>query len=60
MSITDKMRQLNPRVESKVAPIDKIQTFFTEEVKLPSEILDGFTHEINTKKSSSKRTAKWI
>ena len=26
MSITDKMRQLNPRVESKVAPIDKIQS----------------------------------
>ena len=56
MSFTDKMRQLNPRPEFSIAPIDKIQTFFTEEVKLPSEILDGFTHEINTKKSSSKRT----
>ena len=31
MSITDKMRQLNPRVESKVAPIDKIQSYLTEQ-----------------------------
>ena len=30
MSITDKMRQLNPRVESKVAPIDKIQSYLSE------------------------------
>ena len=30
MSITDKMRQLNPRVESKVAPIDKIQSILRE------------------------------
>ena len=50
MSFTDKMRQLNPRPEFSIAPIDKIQTFFTEEVKLPSEILDGFTEDIQSDK----------
>jgi len=31
-------------------------TFLSEALELPSEVLKGFTHEVNTKKSSSKRT----
>ena len=56
MSFRDHIRILKPREETYTAPVEKIQSFFTEEVKLPPEVFDGFTHEINSKKSSSKRT----
>ena len=56
MSFRDHIRILKPREESNTPPVEKIQSFFTEEVKLPPEVFDGFTHEINSKKSSSKRT----
>ena len=56
MSFTDHIRKLRPISEIYIAPVEKVQNFFTEEIKLPSEVLSGYTHEINTKKSSSKRT----
>ena len=56
MSFRDHIRILKPREESNTPPVEKIQSFFTEEVKLPPEVFDGFTHEINSKKSSSKIT----
>ena len=56
MSFRDHIRILKPREESNTPPVEKIQSFFTEEVKLPPEVFDGFTHEINSKKRSSKRT----
>ena len=56
MSFTDHIRKLRPISETYIAPVEKVQNFFTEEIKLPSEVLSGYTHEINTKKSSSKRT----
>ena len=56
MSFRDHIRILKPREETYTPPVEKVQSFFTEEVQLPSEILSGYTHEINTKKSSSKRT----
>ena len=56
MSIRAHVRKLRPIRESYTPPEEKIQNFFTEQVQLPSEIFGGFTHEINTKKSTSKRT----
>ena len=56
MSIRAHVRKLRPVRESYTPPVDKIQDFFIEQVQLPSEIFGGFTHEINTKKSTSKRT----
>ena len=50
MSFRDHIRILKPREESNTPPVEKIQSFFTEEVKLPPEVFDGFTHEINSKK----------
>ena len=55
MSITDKMRQLNPRVESKVAPIDKIQSILRELTVTPHYQQKGvhnpfYTLDINVEK----------
>ena len=45
MSFRDHIRILKPREEYNT-PFRKvqIQSFFTEEVKLPPEVFDGFTH----------------
>ena len=56
MSIRKFVRQVRPIEESYTPPIEKIQTFFVEEVQLPSEVFAGLSHEINTRKSSSRRT----
>ena len=47
-------RQINPICESKISHVDKIQDL--REETLPTDFFDGFTHEINTKASSSART----
>jgi len=49
------VRQLRPTQEKYIAPVIKIQSLLTEEAKLPSEVLNGYTYETNTKKSTSKR-----
>lgn len=54
MSIRKYYRQLNPIVESKVSHVEKVQDL--REETLPTDFFDGFTHEINTKASSSVRT----
>ena len=51
MSFRDHIRILKPREETYTPPVEKFKIFFSEEVQLPSEILSGYTHEINTKKS---------
>jgi hypothetical protein len=56
MSIRKFVRQVRPIEESYTPPIEKIQTFFVEEVQLPSEVFAGLSYEINTRKSSSRRT----
>ena len=48
MSITDKMRQLNPRVESKVAPIDKIQSILRELTVTPHYQQKGVHNPFST------------
>ena len=55
MSLNRFVRQLNPIQENKVNYVDKVQRI-VEQLVLPKEVFDGFQHEINTKKSSSKRT----
>ena len=55
MSLNSFVRQLNPIQENKVNYVDKVQRI-VEQLVLPKEVFDGFQHEINTKKSSSKRT----
>ena len=32
-----------------------LHNILSEQVELPDEVLSGFTHEVNTKKSSSRR-----
>ena len=54
MSIKKYYRQINPLVESNVSLTEKIQDLYEE--TLPTDFFDGFTHEINTKASSSVRT----
>ena len=54
MSIKKYYRQINPLVESNVSLVEKIQDLYEE--TLPTDFFDGFTHEINTKASSSVRT----
>lgn len=55
MSIIKKAyRQINPIKESKVSHIDKVRELHEE--TLPTDFFDGFTHEVNTKASSSVRT----
>ena len=56
MSIRAHVRKLRPIKESYISPEEKLQYFFAEQAQLPSEVFDGFTHEINTKKSTTKRT----
>ena len=55
MSLNRFVRQLNPIQENKVNYVDKVQRI-VEQLVLPKEVFDCFQHEINTKKSSSKRT----
>ena len=55
MSLNRFVRQLNPIQENKVNYVDKVQ-YIVEQLALPKEVFDGFEHEVNTKKSSSRRT----
>ena len=54
MSIRKYYRQINPVKESNVSHIDKVRELHEE--TLPTDFFDGFTHEVNTKASSSART----
>ena len=54
MSIRKYYRQINPITESKISIVEKIQDL--REETLPTDFFDGFTHEVNTKASSSVRT----
>ena len=46
MSFTDHIRKLRPISETYIAPVEKVQNFFTEEIKLPSEVLSDYTHDL--------------
>ena len=54
MSIRSAYRQLNPITETVGSPLEKVRELHEE--TLPTDFFDGFTHEINTKASSSTRT----
>ncbi len=54
MSIRAAYRQLNPVTEIASSPLEKVRELHEE--TLPTDFFDGFTHEINTKASSSVRT----
>ena len=54
MSIRSAYRQLNPITEIVGSPLEKVRELHEE--TLPTDFFDGFTHEINTKASSSVRT----
>ncbi len=55
MSLQRYVRQLKPIQENKTDYVNVVQDLL-EEVALPKEVFDGLQHEINSKKSSSKRT----
>ena len=42
MSLQKYVRQLRPRNESYIPPVDIVQNFLSEDIDFPSEILDGF------------------
>jgi len=50
------VRQLKPIQENKITPVIKIQSFFAEEAKLPTEVFGGLPHEKSEKQSTTKRT----
>ena len=51
------VRQLKRPIQEKyIAPIIKIQSFFAEEAKLPTEVFGGLPHEKSEKQSTTKRT----
>ncbi len=42
MSLQQYVRQVRPRNESYISPVDKVQNFLSENIDFPSEVLDGF------------------
>ena len=42
MSLQKYVRQVKPRTENYIPPVDKIQSFLFEDIDFPSDILDGF------------------
>ena len=42
MSLRQYVRQVKPRNESYIPPVDIVQNFLSEDIDFPSEILDGF------------------
>jgi len=55
MSLRGYVKQLRPIQENKINYVSKVQ-HIVEELDLPKEVFDGLEHEVNTKKSSSRRT----
>ena len=44
MSLNGYVRQLKPRTENYIPPVDKVQSFLSEDIDLPSDVLDGFEY----------------
>ena len=55
MSLQQYVRQLKPRNESYIPPVDIVQNFLSEEVNLPKEVFIGLSYEKSERQSSSKR-----
>ncbi len=56
MSLQKYVRQVKPRNESYIPPVDKVQNFLSEDIDFPSDVLDGFEFT-QTDKSPRSRVA---
>jgi hypothetical protein len=58
MSLRKSIRQLRPIQENFTAPIDKVQSFLSEDIDLPNDVLDGFEHTQTDKSEKSRVNIK--
>ena len=54
MSLRKSVRQLRPIQENFTAPVDKVQSFLSEDIDLPNDVLDGFEHTQTDKSEKSR------
>ncbi len=54
MSLQKYVRQLRPIQEIYVAPVVKVQNFISEDIDLPSDVLDGFEYTQADKSEKSR------
>jgi hypothetical protein len=54
MSLQKYVRQLRPIQEKYVAPVVKVQNFISEDIDLPSDVLDGFEYTQADKSEKSR------
>ena len=54
MSLQKYVKQLKPRNESYVPHVDRIQSFLSEDIDLPTDVLDGFEFTQTDKSEKSK------
>ena len=55
MNLQQYVRQVKPRNESHILPVDKVQSFLFEEIDLPKEVFGNLPYERNERQSSTKR-----
>ena len=60
MSLQKYVRQVKPRTENYIPPVDKIQSFLFEDIDFPSDILDGFEFTQTDKSSKAKVQIKVV
>ena len=54
------VRQVKPRNESHISPVDKIQNFLSEDIQFPSDVLDGFEFTQTDKSPKSRVEIKVV
>ena len=60
MSLQQYVRQLTPRNESYISPVDKVQNFLSEDIDLPKDVLDGFEYTQTDKSAKSRVVIKVV
>ena len=60
MSLQQYVRQVRPRNESSISPVDKVQNFLSEDIDLPKDVLDGFEYTQTDKSAKSRVVIKVV
>jgi hypothetical protein len=60
MSLQKYVRQVRPRTENYIPPVDKIQNFLSEDIDFPSDVLDGFEFTQTDKSPKSRVQIKVV
>ena len=60
MSLQQYVRQVRPRNESYISPVDKIQNFLSEDIQFPSDVLDDFEFTQTDKSAKSRVIIKVV